>query len=357
MWVLVGVGVLMTAIAAYLAVRSQSQPAPPASLLTAFEDPGAVRILAGYSGPETLDSQGHRWSADRFFSGGTSTPIPDTRFIEGQRDPHLIRSLRSGAFRYDIPLAPGLYELHLLFAETEYGSGNPAGGGEATRLFNVSVNGVRMLGDFDPLGDVGAPNRMDEKVFSGISPGSDGKLHLGFEPGNGSAFLNGIEILPSRAGRIRPVRIVAQPASFKDSLGQFWAADGYVVGGRLASRTDPVVNAADQSLYRGERYGNFSYHLPLAPGHYRLTLYFAEQWFGTAASVFAPVTRRSFSVYANHQTLLQDFQPGVVAGGANRAISKVFNNVQPDGHGKLHLEFVPMQNYAELNALEIVQTE
>ena len=47
-WLVFGLGVLVAAVAAYLGLRSQSQPATPASAVASFEDPGAVRILAGY---------------------------------------------------------------------------------------------------------------------------------------------------------------------------------------------------------------------------------------------------------------------------------------------------------------------
>jgi len=41
----------------------------------------------------------------------------------------------------------------------------------------------------------------------------------------------------------------------------------------------------------------------------------------------------------------------------NREIVKVFENLQPNAQGALWLEFVPIKNYAEVNAIEIEQTE
>ena len=48
---------------------------------------------------------------------------------------------------------------------------------------------------------------------------------------------------------------------------------------------------------------------------------------------------------------------GKDAGGPNRIVGKVFPNLQPNAQGVLLLEFVPVKNYAEVNAIEIVETE
>src|SRR3954463_3797334 len=69
------------------------------------------RILTGYHGSAFVDRQGHTWGADAYFTGGTSKPISTERFIEGQPDPHLLQTHRSGQFQYDIPLRQGAHEL------------------------------------------------------------------------------------------------------------------------------------------------------------------------------------------------------------------------------------------------------
>ena len=62
--------------------------------------------------------------------------------ISGTPDPELFRSRREGDFSYDVPLRPGVYELHLYFAETLFGENNTAGGGEASRVFRIYINGA-----------------------------------------------------------------------------------------------------------------------------------------------------------------------------------------------------------------------
>ena len=94
-------------------------------------------------------------------------------------------------------------------------------------------------------------------------------------------FLNAIEIIPGLPGRLRPVRIVARETAVTAKDGQLWGADRFVTGGQTVLRTDPVRNTADPELYMGERYGNFTYTIPVTPGgRYTATLRFCESWFG-----------------------------------------------------------------------------
>jgi hypothetical protein len=319
--------------------------------------PAEFRMLAGYHGLPFVDRQGHTWSPDAFYRGGVATPISPARFIEGQPDPHLLKAQRSGRFQYDIPLAPGTHELRLYFAETEYGGGNPKGGGEGSRMFQVAINGVVKFSLLDPVAEAGAPNRLYISIMKDVRPDSDGRLHLRFDPMVGPAILNGIEILQSPQGRIHPVRIVAQSSPVTDSDGRWWAADEYFLGGTLVCHSQEVLNPPEKVLFHGERYGNFAYRIPLAPGKYRVTLHFAETWFGTAASNYADPASRSFDVYANGTALLRNYQVSKDAGGAGRSVMKVFTDLEPNAQGTLLLEFVPVKNYAEVNAIEIVETD
>lgn len=362
---------LAAAMGIRLAVRAQRSPAAAAVVVHQVSaqplaneiwkgpaaDPveGDFRMLAGYHGPSFTDRQGHIWNADAYFSGGRSLAISPEHFIEAQPDPHLLKAARSGQFHYDIPLRPGAYELRLSFAETEFGQGNPRGGGDSTRIFRVSMNGRVLLNAMDPLAEAGAPNRLHVRVFKNVSPAADGKLHLSFDPLTGEAFVNAVELLPSPPGRIHPVRIVAQNKPVMDSDGRLWAADEYSLGGTLVFRHNQVANPVEQDLYQGERFGNFAYHIPLAPGKYRLTLHFAETWFGMPESHEPALNSRIFNVFANGTALLRDFEIAKDAGGPNRSVVKAFENLEPNAQGILRLEFVPVRNYAEVNAIEVVE--
>jgi hypothetical protein len=224
-------------------------------------------------------------------------------------------------------------------------------------MFQVSINNKAVLREFDPLGEAGAANRLHERVFRDVSPGSDGKLTLQFDSLVGPAFLNAIAILPGAPGRVHPIRIVTQPSPVTDSDGRVWAADEYFCGGTFVSRRNVVLNGQDKALFQGERYGNFFYHLPLPPGKYKLTLHFAETYFGLPGSNGPAIGSRIFNVFVNGEALLRNFQIAQDAGGPNRTVAKTFTNLQPNAQGVLAIEFVPVRNYAEVNAIEVVQAD
>jgi hypothetical protein len=320
---------------------------------------GELRFLAGFHGSPFNDRQGRVWQADRYYTGGVSVAVPAGRSYEGLPDPAFVHSYREGAFRYDIPAVPGAYELRLYFIETEYGEGNPRGGPVNGRLFTVGLNGKPILELFDALSEAGAPNRIHVRVFRDVSPANDGKLHLVFQQAAGApAFLTALELLPTRPGHARPIRIVAQRNNVADSEGALWQADQYAIGGTQVDRTT-FGNESQRMLFRGERFGNFAYHIPVATGKYRVRLYFAETYFGTKL----PYARnnaagpRIFNVFANGVALLRNFDLTTEAGGFDKPLVKEFENLEPNAQGMIVLEFVPVHNYAEVNAIEVLQME
>jgi hypothetical protein len=195
---------------------------------------------------------------------------------------------------------------------------------------------------------------VDERVLIDISPAKDGLLHLSFRSFKDKAIVNGIEILPGIPGRMRPVRISTRTSSYLSTDQQLWGPDRFFRGGRSVVRLRPVEAQRDAELYQGERYGNFTYSIPLAHGRYSLTLKFAETYFGPTHPRGEPPETRVFDVYCNGQTLLNDFNISREAGGVNRAIDKVFHHLQPNAQGKLVLSFLPERNYACVNAIEVV---
>jgi len=352
-------GILLVVAGRWLSHRTSTQQAPIERWTGTASGPASMefRMLAGYHGSPLTDANGLTWNPDSYYTGGKSIVVPADRFIQGQPNAGWLRAQRSGTFQYNIPLRQGTYELHLYFAETEYGGGNPGGGSDGTRMFRVNINGTQRISYLDPLAEAGGPNRLHGRVIKDVSPASDGKLHLSFEPLTAPAFLNALELLSSLPGRTRPVRIVTQPSPVTDAEGHVWSADQYFVGGTQVFRKDSVSNLRGKVLYQGERYGNFAYRIPLASGKYRVTLHFAETWFGTAESHEPAAGGRLFNVFANGVVLLRGFEVVKAAGGIYKGVEEVFDNLEPNAQGVLVLEFVPLKNYAEVNAIEIVETD
>lgn len=362
-------GILAAALIAggiWLARRpSQPQPgtvATPSRAQTVAEPlvgppPGdEVRLLAG-STRSYADHADKLWSADAWYSGGTAVKN-EARYIARTLDPSFYRASREGQFRYDIPLKRGVYEVHLFFAETEYGPENTGVGGEGSRWMTVRANGQPLLSHFDVLADAGGERIADDRVFPGLAPAGDGKLHLEFAGENGAnATLSAIEILPGTGTRMRPVRLLARQTPYYSNDSHWWSPDNYFDGGQMASYTEPVSGTDDPELYETERWGNFSYAIPVSPGRYTVTLYFAARHHGwnepfDVAAGTAHV-EHLFNVFCNGKAILENFDLAREAHDADLVVRKA-SGLEPDAQGKLVLGFVPVKGYASVTGIEVV---
>src|SRR5689334_5554976 len=145
---------------------------------------------------------------------------------------------RTGDFSYDIPLAPGPYELHLFFVASPPEDFK-------TQFFNVSANGELLLSNFNIDADALGTNIADEKVFKEIHPDKDGYLHLKFFIGRSAPSLNAIEILPGIPHRQQPVRLVMQPTAVRDHSGNLWHSDNYFSNGATNDQPRTVSGTPD----------------------------------------------------------------------------------------------------------------
>ncbi len=81
------------------------------------------------------------------------------------------------------------------------------------------------------------------------------------------------------------------------------------------------------ALYASERWGHFSYAVPVAPGRYRVTLKFCEGHYGPGNTGVGGLGSRVFDVYCNGVALLRDFDIFKQAGGEGRpVVSNLFRN-------------------------------
>src|SRR4029077_9671507 len=81
-----------------------------------------------------------------------------------------------------------------------------------------------------------------------------------------------------------PVRINVGGGAYTSSTGQVWQADTDFAGGAKNSTTSSITGTTDPSIYQNERYGNFSYAIPVANGTYDVRLHFVETYWGTVIS-------------------------------------------------------------------------
>ena len=336
-------------------IEAAGPGSPPASFVVPPAGP-AIRLLAGYYGPPHSDPAGGIWQPDAWSQGGGPADLGENRTWTGQlaavvrtNDAFLYQHLRSGDFSYQIPLAPGIYELHLYFVEPFYGPG--LGGGEASRAFNVSVNGSLLLRAFDVEADAMGPNVSDERIFRDIHPGADGKLHLTFESLINKPLLNAIEIVPGLRHKQLPIRMSAQASVYIGRGGRIWSPDNYFYNGQRSIRPASVTGTDDPGLFAIERFGHFDYASPADPrDRYSVTLYFAEYYWGLEGRQGAGARR--FNVFCNGETLLRDFDIYREAGRLH-GISRTFRHIRPTAQGKINLTFEPIVNNATVSAIEV----
>jgi len=355
LWLLVAI---LGAGATYLMLRERTTP----EALTRSAEPvlaagvkNAVRILAG-GAPDRryVDTMGQEWLGDRYFTGGHGN-LHNSVWIQNTPDQGLYKGHREGDFTYEIPLAPGNYEARIHFAETTYGKDALNGGGEASRLFQVLINGKVAVSPLDVILSAGGSNLATVKVFHGLQPEPDGKLRIRFESNsNDKAFVNAIEIVPGLKDRMLPLRIAAGASQASvDIKGRVWQPDRYAVGGRPVERLKPVQSDFPE-LFRFERFGRFEYTLPAIPGHqFQVNLWMAEQYFGVHTPA-GDKPRRVFDLFHNGTALLRDFSILDAAGGPAKAAQRTFSHLRPDAQGNIRLLFQPSANYAALNAIELI---
>jgi hypothetical protein len=316
-----------------------------------------IRVLAG-SSRGFVDHAGKLWNADAWFDGGTAVKS-SVQSINRTQDPDFYRTSRQGSFRYNIPLRQGVYELRLHFAETDFNPEFPGGGGEGSRILTVRANGRALLTRFDIVADAGASRTADVKVFPGIAPAPDGFLHLEFAGEEGKqATLSAIEILPGYRDHIRPVRLLARQTPYYSNDSHWWSPDNYFLGGQLANYATPVSGTDDPELYETERWGNFSYAIPVSPGKYTVLLHFAARhgnWDQSASSSGdgRAAVAHVFNLFCNGNALLKNFDLASEARPSDVVVRK-FTGLEPNAQGKLLLSFVPVDGYATVTGIEVL---
>jgi beta-galactosidase len=156
----------------------------------------------------------------------------------------------------------------------------------------------------------------------------------------------------------RAVRIDAGALlAAKGSTGRF-GSDNFFSGGEAASVDrpadygkpevpTPIAGTADRDIAATYRKGTFSYRVPLANGHYRVRLTFAEP--------SAAPGERVFDVLANGKPLIDQLD---VAAGAGAPLTALVQSADTDvTGGELTLQFRPRRGEAIVSAIEVEPLE
>jgi hypothetical protein len=119
--------------------------------------------------------------------------------------------------------------------------------------------------------------------------------------------------------------------------------------GETAGTGRTVAAKEDHELYETERWGSdFSYIFRVTPGKYRVKLKFAE-------SYMKKVGDRIFDVLINGKKVLENFDILKEVGAVDKGIDKIFENIQPDSGGQIHIRFVSSVQNAKVCAIEVTR--
>jgi len=316
--------------------------------------PDPIRINVG--GKEYTDSKGQTWAADQFFDGGKQSAkrvsIADTN------EDALYQSKRFGTqLSYDIPVANGIYDVDLLFAETYWK-------GEGKRQFDVAIEDSRLSKNVDVYAASRGSNRAFRKQYESIVV-TDGVLSIQLDGVKKYAQLSGIEVLAQALFSVPPVsvepvvieqviengapqaiRINAGGDDYTDSNGQRWVADLFLTQGTASKTTAGIMDTHEYGLYQSARYGrDLHYRAKVANGTYNVNLLFSEN-----ASVGQG--DRIFKVAIEGDTVsdrLDVFQNV----GRNQAFRAEYEAITVTD-GVLDLQLQGINNLAQVSGIEIL---
>ncbi|MGV3561360.1 malectin domain-containing carbohydrate-binding protein [Larkinella arboricola] len=332
----------------------------PASVevrLTVEGGSGAPTLLARINaGGPAVTSNGVSWSASEYFFGGKTYTNSKVKEIADTQDDVLYQTEYSATsnlsgFGFAMPVpVPGQYTVKLHFAEIYWDATGGRAGGVGQRVFSVNLEGGPVeLANYDILADVGSM-RAVVKTYT-VEVG-DGVLNIDFSASANQPKISAIEVMGPAPASSESVRLNAGGAAFLASGSRQFAADTYVTGGSTTTVGNVQIdNTADDALYQTERYGTFSYNVPVSNGSYNVILHFAE----TYSKVINGTISRKFHVDIEGQRKLTEYDILAKAGGAWKAVQETVGVTVNDG--VLTVAFVPgsSQN-PKVCAIEIVPT-
>ena len=154
------------------------------------EQKSMVRIDAGAARP-WIDWNGFPWAADGCFQGGRplESAVAVAQASPTLYDQQLYRTARAGKqFQYKVPVTPGLYTVHLKFAELWLQE-------TARRPMNVEINGRPVWEQWDPAAAAGQPNMAADLRVEDVAPDAAGCITVRIiAAGAKDAILQAIEI-------------------------------------------------------------------------------------------------------------------------------------------------------------------
>ncbi|MGV8835176.1 malectin domain-containing carbohydrate-binding protein, partial [Cellvibrio sp.] len=152
----------------------------------------------------------------------------------------------------------------------------------------------------------------------------------------------------SRAAETFVYAINAGNSSAATLNGVVYQPDRFASGGTTQTVTDGIAGVTEDALYQSERYGTYTYEIPVSNATYNVVLHFAELYHNGAGA-------RAFNVSVEGQAVLSDFDLfGLV--GRNTAYDQRVNNIAVTD-GKLTINLTTIVDNATISGFAIYSTD
>jgi N-acetylneuraminic acid mutarotase len=126
-----------------------------------------------------------------------------------------------------------------------------------------------------------------------------------------------------------------------------WIADQYFSGGTAYSTVSPIGNTTQDQIYQTERFGNFSYAIPVGQaGTYAVDFHLAEIYFGTAGQRVFNINVENGQFVRNNLDLIQTY------GARNTANVLRADNLNITD-GTINITFTNVVNNAKISGISV----
>lgn len=190
----------------------------------------------------------------------------------------------------------------------------------AITLIGCGGGGIPVPSSSSSSSSVPNSSSVSSSVSSGGIAGNDVLVYAINAGGNTAATLDGVE----------------------------YTADRFATGGTTQTITATIAGASDSKLYQTERYGAYSYEVPVTAATYSVKMHFVEMYHETAGA-------RSFSVTVEGQSALENVDLFSLV-GRNGAYEYVIEDV-PVSDGKLTVTLTTQTDNATISGIAIYSAD
>jgi len=158
---------------------------------------------------------------------------------------------------------------------------------------------------------------------------------------------------PPNSGDFETILINAGGDAFQDFLGRTWMADNFFVGGTTYSdgRFD-ILGTQDDYIFQTERYGQFSYEIPVPEANYEVVIHLSELFFENPGG-------RTFNIAVEGTVVFNNVDIVQLGGGSNLAALSL-ETPQFVSDGFLSISFMnsnPKMDNPKVSGIEIKLVE